>query len=674
MAVKIFCILATIFMNRNKAFSSPIVQPHLPFTPTYSHLINIVISSPLQHIPVRNYPQQDNLHHTYTVHTAKGLNFELSDDYLEQYNNSITINTGYLRLVAKHTNAQIVFLLLTNGNLIETVYAIKKSGFGTSDQVLFFNHVYSLNERNLLFITQFLKSLPKNNVKPFHANVVFFENEGNTVYVLCYFCNSKFAQLIPLQHSSFENLQKQALLLNSNGHGRPVQILTPFKETLLESLVDILYLTAPKYLPNKSCLQGFPSHKSGLEFLLSSISTCNYKQILGISSVQGVLNISIILHQNTNLHENKWHMQLQLTLPVFMKTDSFNVGNRRGYQVLNLEFPRQILTMAGCTYYNLYSTYDLSLFTMIEWQVWLAVAVTCCTIVFITADLLKGFPILSIWICLKVNLKNFDRRLRASVLLPITFIGFVHQSYISSDSTRLREFPNGFSVWLDNGFKLYSSKEEAYWWQILYNNFIPEFAKKDIEKTLNGYTPENYFTHEEVPTTNLSEMVKFMAQKKIGIMGAIEEHLVFTNFVSTSKILVDNTYTCLTIPSSNFTTHFLISLRATEYMSGRTRFVFSKWLETGEFQKVERLANNVYSGHKSLRYSNVIFLDKMAYPQPIDSKSIVGLSCFGVFVMGCTIYCIGFLLIFFKIVKRKILQVVTALTQFIMHFQLHYFF
>ncbi len=664
MTVKKLLILATILLNSNIVSELPLFQPHLPFTPTGSHLINIVLSSPLQHITVQSNPQSEYMLHTYTIHTVKGLNFEISDHYLEQNDNTITIHTGYFRLVSKHSKSLILFLLLTNGNLIETVYAIKKSGFGTSDQVLFFNHVSLLNSQNILFITQFLKSLPHYNVQPFHANVVFFENDSNTVFILCYFCNSNFGQLVPFQRSSFKNLRKSALSLNSNGYGKTVHISAASMGSLLGSFADLMYLTAPKYLPTVSCLEGYSSHKSGLESLLSSIATCNYKQILGISSVQGELNISIIVYKNRFLVENKWHLHLQLTLPAIMKIESFNIGNRRGHHILNLDFLRKILRMAGCTYYNLYSAYDLSLFTVIEWQVWVAVAATCSTLVFITADLFKGFSVLSIWICLEVNLKKFDRRLLASVLLPMTFIGIVHQSYISSDSTRLREFPDSFSLLLDNGFKVHTSEEEAYLAKIIYYNFLPEYLKNDIEKTLNGYTPNDFFTHEKIPTTNLGEMVKFMAQNKIGVFGDFVEHMVFVNFINTNKILVDNTYTCLSIPGNN--------LRATGYMSGRTGFVFSKWFETGEFQKIERLANHFYSGQTSLRYSNVVFLDKMAYPQPIDSKSIVGLSCFGVFGMGCTIYCIGLLSLLFKIVKLKLCQLFTALLQFIRLFQSDY--
>lgn len=107
------------------------------------------------------------------------------------------------RLTTRLQNSPIIYLLHFNGNLIIFAYAIKISGFGTSDHALYVIHVASINIQNLLAFTNSIEFLPQYKVRPFPAGVVLFEFKKSTTYVLCCFRNSNFAQLIPLKNFSF---------------------------------------------------------------------------------------------------------------------------------------------------------------------------------------------------------------------------------------------------------------------------------------------------------------------------------------------------------------------------------------------------------------------------------------------------------------------------------------
>lgn len=119
MATKMFKTCADIFINIITAFtSSSFFRPYLPFTPTRSSLINIVISTSKQHIPFQTLYQSVNIWHIFTIHNIKSLNFEISDKSLRENNNIITTNTGYFRLISRYTNSPIVYLLFLNDNLV----------------------------------------------------------------------------------------------------------------------------------------------------------------------------------------------------------------------------------------------------------------------------------------------------------------------------------------------------------------------------------------------------------------------------------------------------------------------------------------------------------------------------------------------------------------------------
>lgn len=313
----------------------------------------------------------------------------------------------------------------------------------------------------------------------------------------------------------------------------------------------------------------------------------------------------------------------------------------RGYYFVNMKVTRNILIYVACFYNNQHSGYDLTNLTIIDWTAWVAIAITCFILAFIAKSHSIGINVLGVWICTDVNLNRFDRRLVASFLVPIAFFGIVYQSLISSDSTRLREIPESLSFVADKGYKIWAPNRELLEWFAY--KFLPQKVKDDIAQSLKGHEFKSYLTSQQVPLTNLSDMVRFMAQNKIASYGILEEYLFFTNFVKENKILVDNKYVCVTIDNNSFERYEFLIFRFSGYMSARTGYIFRKWIEIGEFQKMQKLSDFLNSRHKSLQYPNVIYLNKLAPPQAIDSESIVGFSCYGMFAVGCGLFMIRLL-------------------------------
>lgn len=102
---------------------------------------------------------------------------------------------------------------------------------------------------------------------------------------------------------------------------------------------------------------------------------------------------------------------------------------------------------------------------------------------YIAKDLFNGIYVLKIWISIEINFKKFDRRLLACFVVRASFFGYVHQSYISSDSTRLRDIPNTLSFQVENGYRIWVPNKETV--LLAYDNILPQQLKNYIEKSLN---------------------------------------------------------------------------------------------------------------------------------------------------------------------------------------------
>lgn len=98
--------------------------------------------------------------------------------------------------------------------------------------------------------------------------------------------------------------------------------------------------------------------------------------------------------------------------------------------------------------------------------------------------------------------------------------------------------------------------------------------------------------------------------------------------------MIDEKYACFSRGSPQITKYSKLSFRFTGYMSRVIDWMFRKSFEMGEFENIKRLATNFHSRHHSVRSTKVLYFNKFALPQPIDIKSIAGLSSFGVFVVG----------------------------------------
>ncbi|CAL8136167.1 unnamed protein product [Orchesella dallaii] len=165
--------------------------------------------------------------------TVEYSNVSTVDEESEIVNN-ITLQESYLRYYPKLRGDCLVFILHTL-NFNETVTAIHQSGFGTSDEAIFFLHLPIWSEWNSHI--ESLSALHLHSPYIFHANIVFLGPNSNTSGVHCYVCprsTSKHYVINVTSIKSLFSLKRFAQHLNGNGHGRHLVVASAMGDLKLD--------------------------------------------------------------------------------------------------------------------------------------------------------------------------------------------------------------------------------------------------------------------------------------------------------------------------------------------------------------------------------------------------------------------------------------------------------
>ncbi len=359
---------------------------------------------------------------------------------------------------------------------------------------------------------------------------------------------------------------------------------------------------------------------------------------MALSSLPGMANVTILLNETFGSSEDSaeapWHLQLVLSARI-VKLDELNFLSMRGSLHSYIDELKEYTKLVACVSYESFSTYDPSVLLIVERPVWIAIILTSLVISYVLKDFSKGFYVLKLSMGFSFDEEGFDRRLIVCFMIPITFYYNLFQSYISSDSTKLPDFPQDLNWFMKNGFRM--SHPMAGLAPFAYHTLAPVHLKERFFELTHSHNPYEYFTDEIVLITNMTDMAKFISERKIAVANYIEQYSFFSYFFDEYYALIDNKYACFARKSPLFESFTLVGIRFYGYLSTKFEHVLFKFLERGEFVKFRRLSSHIHFLQRTKQKTKVVNLDKVAPPQPIDSKSIVGLSCVTVYGIGLVI-------------------------------------
>lgn len=529
----------------------------IPFSHESHCLINFVYGSGTS-------PEDSMIHtvsprdlYTYTLHQVASLDFVIEADEIIETN--FTIHERYFRLYGKFQESCLVFILLTP-SFNETLQAIHKSGFSTSDEVMFFIRVKEVT-RNDPMIFSFGNNLFASDVEPFHASLAFFANSSSSLSIglHCYFC---LENLVATDNRTLSGLRFLIQHLNSEGYGRRLQIRFPIYHAryFMEGCTEIS--------------EQLKTHRT----LLAALKKCLSLQLLIASVIESRANVSFV--QKDENEFGNWFLQFIWGEAAFLQFPNYVAFSR------DVQWIANEVELNAMTCVSILSNFDFTFSGFFPTPVPTSVVMVVLAYIWMYQNFGRGID--TFWTLLgkPFMIYRHHRKLIAFSLLSSTLFWCSYNAYISTDCMRIAAFPP-----LEQLLKL------------KYRLWIhPKFPKKDFMKFL---VRERKFMPVTLPLLNmiggtmtwdellyqndkyawslkLGELIEKIVSEKLFIIGTDKDDLLYK--LGSPDMLIKGKYIChlfhlikdvpmpVTLPNS---------ARISGYMSRRVASLLLKLSETG---------------------------------------------------------------------------------------------
>ncbi|CAL8132818.1 unnamed protein product [Orchesella dallaii] len=357
----------------------------------------------------------------------------LDDTYHDENILNVSINEGYFRYRQRLSTPCVAFIF-TVKSFNETVRAIQNSGYGSSNDAVFFIETSSLLEDDHV-VNGFLNNLFYSEGPSFHATIVFFTSTSREVGVFCYFCFEK-DKSIHKQYTQllYSDLQIVSHKINSNGYGNLAYVYDVMGHATQSRAENCLLYYNPKrertgvFGEHVNCSAPWAWEMSFVTRRLNMSATCNIDKI--------------------DENSNRWFLQarfgegLMLTLPnEYIQT--------RGI----IQFVDQVrLEAVSCRELATSRVINLSITSAFDKWSWGCLVIMIVLYGLTFRSITKGFDIL--WTFFGKPLMCSRRQCSLFILVfMVSLLSYIYQSVISSDSMQLAEYP-GFFKLIKEGYKI----------------------------------------------------------------------------------------------------------------------------------------------------------------------------------------------------------------------------
>ncbi|CAL8143398.1 unnamed protein product [Orchesella dallaii] len=552
---------------------------------------------------------------------------------------NLTLKESYIRFDQKLRGSCIIFMLYTL-TFNETVTAIYKSGFGTSDETLFFVQLPSLIqwEDHLMKFSD----LSQHSPFIFHANIVFLTNDSEKIGIHCYFCPPNPTRLHFLYSTSiksYTNLKRITQSLNANGHGR-------------HALIKIVVTN----LKTDNCLK---IHKDTVlhsrnKFYQHLRKHCAPSQIVIYFVTQQALNITIIAKESdipdNELNDFEWFVHLRFAESTLREVPNVITATRGSILLMD----NVKLKLLSCvTTRSITQNVDYVFVTGVHWSVWLALLVASLSYAMISENVYLGMD--TIWHLFSRSCQlTHPKKLICVYWICMIFLSCIYGSNISSESVQLQEFPSlstllkkGYKVWVPPK-KLLSKLQRKHYKEIgvgLLSSVLGKAMVKgrNLDETFNKSMDLLYDGNGSrvvhVPEyKNLIKLIHSLTSHKL----ILAEPKVARHFgkaaVSEGIIHFQKTKVCKFFNRNDLS--FMFSLRLWSYLSYRSSNILRRFTEIGIAIRFQKLDIDIKPN--LIREVAVSATGSCVPPKPIELNSAVGVSVFGLFAFNMFVFVLTF--------------------------------
>ncbi|CAL8143395.1 unnamed protein product [Orchesella dallaii] len=560
----------------------------------------------------------------YTFSTFEYFNIS-DDEEIRTDDTNLTLKESYFRYDQKLRGSCIIFLLRTL-SFNETVTAIYKSGFATSDEILFFVQFPSLIEWKDHLLK--FSALDQHSPFIFHANIVFLTNDSEKIGIHCYFCFPNPTRLHLINTNSIKSyiyVKRIAQALNGNGHGRHALVQSAMgglgTDDCFNTHRDLIYQTR----------QNFYQHLR---------KHCSPPFIVIYLVIQPALNISCITKESDvpddELDDLEWFLHLRYGEATAQQIPN-EITATRGSILIMENYKVKLLSCV--TTRSISQKVDYVFITVFNWLVWGALLIASVSYVMLYNNLHLGLD--TIWHLFSHPCwQTHPRKLICVPWICMIFLSCIYQSSISSESVQPQEFPS-LSTLVKRGYKLWLPKKQ-YFSRLQRKNDkevvvkivgtgagIDKLQGKNLEEMFNTtiellYDGNGSHSVHYPEYHNLSKLIHSLTSHKL-VLGEPGAASVFGQAAFTEGLIhFQKTKLCKFFDINDLS--FIMTLRLWSYLSYRSSSLLRRFTEMGIPTRFVKLQIDIK--HNSVREVVVAATGTCVPPRPIELKSAIVTSMF----------------------------------------------
>ncbi|CAL8120952.1 unnamed protein product [Orchesella dallaii] len=541
--------------------------------------------------------------HTFTLYDVENFDFLPWSNHTAEYElfptvNSfnVSITTGYFRFTRRLSKPCIAFILISP-SFYKTVRAIQRSGYGTSDNVMFLIATSSLTEDNEI-VSGFLNNLLDSEGPAFHAPISFFTYPEGQIGMFCYFCQEKQKRIQKLEgKQSFVRMQIALKKMNSNGYGQKLYLSNYF----------IVYRERAQ-----SCFNFYNINRVRTNVFGEHVS-CNNPKLWEMAFLQGYFNVTAMFVGHLEVDDKKWFLRVEFK-------ENFGSSVTNDY----LEFRVSIHTIEEI-WLEILSCRNLRDIQQISWGItsgfdgW----IWGCLVFSLG---IYSLPYGSIKKGLDLTLTFFGQSLMCThrkcmvftLLLMVSLLSYIYQSVVSVDAMQLAEFPTlpqlikeGHKIWEDYVHRIHTAYAEVLYRRVKYH----------VDSWRNAFL-DNRFYEKGKGLAFYTRMATLKGFVTSGTHSELISIIGNGNTIYIGKNLVCKVFR----PADEMSLYVRYSLRFWSYLSGPFSNAVKQFRAAGLYERVLRLSRD--SAATEMRTLRLTKADAFLEPLPISLVSAIGIFCF----------------------------------------------
>lgn len=536
-------------------------------------------------------------------YSVQNLNFDnnkKSDS--PKHSMNITISSGYFRFVNKlKTDFCTAFLLLTT-TLKNTVSAIHRSGFHSSEYVIFLIPVKGISETSSKLVHGFKHQLisPNTKFKAFSATSVFYiplltkKGTPSEFGVLCFACMQQPNPVIQITASHFHEILSKSEIINVNMRKNTIHVKNSFA---LESDTDCLQVRSP-----------FVSYKTYHSFV-----PCAYWQT-GWAAFGHYINATFVsskyrMNQAEVLH-GSWLTKLFLEISEVHRLPEDFALNRG----LHSAFASKETRLLACVYAKSLAMFDTSLERLIPLDISGCIALCIGFYIAVYGNIKAALNLTWHFLGLPAEI---SRRARKTSWITVALAGTVAwcwQAYVSADALAFQRMPSETKLLVKMQYKIWIPMKWVNYWKATIGGAL-------FETYTHGLLENIYHDMDRYPKPspwNLTETFYTMALEKRTFWN-IQSRLFLLDIWS-RQVMLDSIIVCQALPYDRIMTSYYYRVIRVSGTSAKAKKIVRRWIDVGL-----ALSDKIYE--RSLTHllgTGITPLHKALKPLPLTILGVLG--------------------------------------------------